>query len=343
MTRRLATPLLVLTGLLGLVGCGDDVTEIVLEVRSDLSVPEQLDAARIEVRRPMGEPQTADADLTGPEGGFPRTLAVVHRGGPLGPVEITVTGLRDGAPVVARELVAHFEKGESLRLVVRLQDACIGRACPDEQTCEAGACRDETIAQCEYEGRTCSDAGLDGGTMDAEADAGSDAGDAAFPDGCPDRPEQCNDFDDDCDGLVDEDFDLLTDPDNCGRCGRTCPDAPENGTGSTCEEGACVLQCDPGFGDCNRDPVDGCETDTDTDMMHCGGCGMFCPGSGTFHATDTVCTGGRCIVSCDDGWGNCNDDPADGCEQNVRVDREHCGTCDNPCEPGQMCNSGVCG
>lgn len=50
----------------------------------------------------------------------------------------------------------------------------------------------------------------------------------------PGAPEECNTIDDDCDGLVDEGFNLATDTQNCGTCGIVCP------PGTTCVSGQCV-------------------------------------------------------------------------------------------------------
>jgi cysteine-rich repeat protein len=47
--------------------------------------------------------------------------------------------------------------------------------------------------------------------------------------------EACNGFDDDCDGMVDEDFDLSSDPLHCGACGAACA------AGMTCADGVCSL------------------------------------------------------------------------------------------------------
>ncbi len=63
----------------------------------------------------------------------------------------------------------------------------------------------------------------------------------------------CNNKDDDCDGVKDEDVDLCDDPLNCGKCGRSCAvlhgqgDCVKMGAGATCTEAntACeIASCD---------------------------------------------------------------------------------------------------
>ncbi|MBL8683386.1 MAG: hypothetical protein JNK05_29730 [Myxococcales bacterium] len=130
---------------------------------------------------------------------------------------------------------------------------------------------------------------------------------------------------------------------NCGACGRTCNLA--NAT-SDCTDGACrLVRCNPGFADCDGNPLNGCETNTNTDIDHCGGCGRVCPvppGGGA------ACNMGTCGIStCVRPRADCNMNPGDGCEVDTDTDVRHCGACNAPCatpanaSPG--CARGMCG
>lgn len=98
--------------------------------------------------------------------------------------------------------------------------------------------------------------------------------------------------------------DLLTDRDNCGTCGAGCrppgfDDATFNEL-STCEKGLCVYECMPGFGDCNGDPSDGCETNLNMNQLNCGTCGNSCDVT-----AGQPCIEGKCLtVDCDGGVPN---------------------------------------
>lgn len=76
-----------------------------------------------------------------------------------------------------------------------------------------------------------------------------------------------------------------SDPMACGPACTVCP-LPANAT-PTCQADACGLVCNPGFGNCNDNLVDGCEAILSSDPLHCGGCGKPCNG-GTCNAG--VCT-----------------------------------------------------
>ena len=70
--------------------------------------------------------------------------------------------------------------------------------------------------------------------------------------------EVCNGLDDDCNGEVDEGFDLDHDPANCGACGAAC--APYANGRAVCRAGQCGFGgCDRGRHDENFDLSDGCE------------------------------------------------------------------------------------
>ncbi len=69
--------------------------------------------------------------------------------------------------------------------------------------------------------------------------------------------EVCNGLDDDCDGVVDNGFDLKNDPLNCGTCGHVCD--LKNAIGG-CTDGKCVIRaCQPGFNSIDGNDDNGCE------------------------------------------------------------------------------------
>jgi hypothetical protein len=61
---------------------------------------------------------------------------------------------------------------------------------------------------------------------------------------------------------------------HCGACGNTC--FTVNGT-PACSNGQCfVAACNAGFANCNGNAADGCETNTNSDVNHCGACNNAC-------------------------------------------------------------------
>jgi hypothetical protein len=90
-----------------------------------------------------------------------------------------------------------------------------------------------------------------------------------------------------CDGLAVNgcEINLTNNPQNCGGCGHVC--SFPNAT-AACSNSNCLLSgCNPGFGNCNGQPGDGCEANTLTDPQNCGGCNIVCAGS-------QVCANGAC-------------------------------------------------
>ena len=138
---------------------------------------------------------------------------------------------------------------------------------------------------------------------------------------------------------------IYTDSDeaNCGTCGNTCSNLHGN---TNCNSGVCVPVCTSGWGDCDGDPDNGCETYTDGDVGHCGDCATQCTNpNGT-----TSCSAGVCQPTCDSGFGDCDGDPSNGCE----TDLWQPGACGPSCgslvdcsvqvdnATGISCSSGAC-
>lgn len=120
------------------------------------------------------------------------------------------------------------------------------------------------------------DAGIDAvpvDVLDADSDVGGDAATDApatvdiLPSGmCPEGYVNC---------IRNECSSLQRDPRVCGSCMYQC------GAGADCVGGRCVTRatgvaCDLGRGDCDGMAANGCETDTASDRMNCGGCGRAC-------------------------------------------------------------------
>ncbi len=196
--------------------------------------------------------------------------------------------------------------------------------CPPGQTVCDGSCVDLSgdISHCGSCGRTC------------EARNGTPR--------CDDRTcgiASCDDGFDDCDRDPSTGCETRLDsPVNCGACGETC--ALPNAT-SGCADGSCIVTaCAAGFGDCDGLAANGCEADLTTNA-NCGGCGRVCAIAGGLNAS-IACVSGMCDVTCDPGFDDCDGSSANGCEAELAVDPNHCGSCGMGC-PTPICVDGSCG
>jgi hypothetical protein len=113
---------------------------------------------------------------------------------------------------------------------------------------------------------------------------------------------------------------------HCGRCGNVCP----GGASATavCEDGACGIDCATGFADCDGDSTNGCEVNINTSVAHCGGCRRMCP---PVTGGSPSCTAGRCNSMCGADFDDCDRNPLNGCEVDLRSTVAHCGRCGNAC------------
>jgi alpha-tubulin suppressor-like RCC1 family protein len=169
----------------------------------------------------------------------------------------------------------------------------------------------------------CIDGDNDGhGIGDAcESQDCDDSDDTVFPG----ADELCDSRDNDCDGEIDEGFDLTSDAINCGACGNVC--VAEEAV-SACVESACtVTACPTGRADCDDLYDNGCESDVTAPDL-CGGCELL-P-----HAVGMNCG------TCGDGVWACTDIGEQACEGDPGTERLNaCGGCETlSFQPGAPCD-----
>jgi hypothetical protein len=276
-------------------------------------------------------------------------------------------GGADGTQLIAPCMTGTQTCGDDERF-----GTCTNDRVPAPETCENDGADDdcdEKSDEIPSRGMACSDPEAQGvcrlGAFDCQ--------DEAF--GCVTREmsaEQCNALDDDCDGDLDEDFELLGDELNCGQCGKQCSgdlsccgaqcvdvSADENhcgecgeacAGGSTCCGGACVDTstssdhcgaCGEACG-AGRECCGGACVDTRMNTDHCGACQQDC-------ATDEACCLGQCAAEDAEVCATCSEDCEDigqQCCSGSCVDQDsdefNCGTCGNACDQGEVCCAGDC-
>jgi len=114
----------------------------------------------------------------------------------------------------------------------------------------------------------------------------------------------------DLDGITCE-TNTAADPGNCGGCGNVCDFAGDHATFQCVNSSCVVLSCEAGWGNCDAQHPNGCETDVTQDSQNCGFCGLQC---GLDHAT-SFCQNSACqLDECDAGYFNIDGNPLNGCE-----------------------------
>jgi hypothetical protein len=176
--------------------------------------------------------------------------------------------------------------------------ACVGQpACSIDFTSaffHCGGCR----VECDTETADVCASGTCDCVGDLSTVAACATGTSCCPDGC---------------------HDLASDFENCGACERSC-----SAIGDRCAAGACACgggpACDPlgALGDCCGEQC----VDITSNPLHCGACGNAC-------RANQSCGGSRCV--CNPGYDDCDGDPSNGCETDLRTTALHCGACGNAC------------
>jgi hypothetical protein len=133
---------------------------------------------------------------------------------------------------------------------------------------------------------------------------------------------------------------------NCTGCGKMCDGT--NSVGATCDGTTCSYTgCKAGFADCSMGApdLDGCETNLNTSITGCGGCGIACD---VVTSDGATCAGGCCMYTgCKMGFANCVTTCPDlnGCET-ATVTVNNCGGCNNVCDvsnaTGASCDGVKC-
>ena len=248
----------------------------------------------------------------------------------------------DGGCVVAEEscneldddCVGELDEDFALESDIENCGAC-GNAClvsPDNgaSTCTSGAC----VLRCDPGYADCN--GELGDGCEADLSRPATCGSCALT--CGGATPFCMELDDGsgcvasceagssaCDGAC---VDLNSDPRHCGGCGERCA-APPNAV-AACMAAACSFECDEGYADCDGDAANGCESML-RELAHCGRCGERCERPGAV----TSCATGTCqALGCLPLFGDCDGEPANGCEEDLSSNLARCGACSTSCATG---------
>ncbi len=142
----------------------------------------------------------------------------------------------------------------------------------------------------------------------------------------------------DCDGIDENGCETQTGTnENCAACGDTCLDPAkpcvDRSTGLGPPDYGCGCIGDLIY--CNGKCVD-----PKRDDENCGACGTKCdPSDGGPERANAYygCEDSECgHFKCDDGFGDCDGNPLNGCETPLNTS-ENCTACGNSCAPGQRC------
>jgi hypothetical protein len=201
--------------------------------------------------------------------------------------------------------------------------ACVGAIMPAAETCANQGHDDDcngTKDDVPGKGDSCIDMSKQGICRTGSKQCVGGTADLTCVTLMPAAMEACDGRDDDCDGTIDNGFDLQTDPMHCGSCTNVC------GNGQSCCSGHCVdtKTDDNHCGMCagptaacgsGRTCCDGSCQSLQTDKNNCGTCGHKCAGAEN-------CCGGQCV--------------------NTLNNHENCHACGSSCFPNETCCAGSC-
>lgn len=252
-------------------------------------------------------------DVSAGSGTWPRTVALAPNQRDATRIyRFEALAFREGSPgegampVATVRLISGYVNGETLHVRLVLQDACVGRQCGEDETCDRGLCIDATVP--------IEELSRDGGTP--SMDGGMDGGAGCTAAGCDDGASCTEDFcmpDGSCghryDDVVCDDGELCTDDSCAGASGDPvtgclheantlgCDDGVFCNGVDVCAGGTCTHPGSPcGALTCREDPdgCTGCSSVSDCPMPStgpfgaCTGFADSCDESGTHVAMRTT-------------------------------------------------------
>ncbi len=145
--QRLALVLAFLSTV-SIFGCSDStvITQVVLNVDTDIRFPATIDEIRATIRNPAGETRVASAVLSQITPTPPRSIAITHGGDRLDGYEVDLDGLSRGIVVVSRRVVFDMSAGEIREINVALEQVCVAVPCAGATTCVSGVCDSSNVS-----------------------------------------------------------------------------------------------------------------------------------------------------------------------------------------------------
>lgn len=225
-------------------------------------------------------------------------------------------------------------------------DCSGGKSCPAESSCQEVLEGEAIYEVCVPDTGFCKDCiDMDGdgfGIPDHNSECPNEGDDCNDndPNVHPDAIPYCNNEDTTCRGRADYEFTtedgVYHTVSHCGGCGIDCYGNQVNAASCAVDGGvaSCVIgECEEGFADCDGLASTGCEADLRSSSS-CGSCGIVCGGTGTTTQSSECMLQNdgeyACDIVCEEHWSDCDGDPSNGCETNLRL-TENCGMCGNDC------------
>jgi hypothetical protein len=124
-------------------------TQVMVEVYAEPGVRTRLTSVHLRAQgfdaTGLEAGQTIDRDVNAPLT-FPISLGIVpQREDPTRAFRFEAVGFEGSAQVSVVRARSGFRAGQTLRLVLVMEDACAGTSCTALETCQAGVCTDATI------------------------------------------------------------------------------------------------------------------------------------------------------------------------------------------------------